>query len=372
MKNNTKLKKRFFLIALSLAILAGLFTSCNSGILPNENATVSEEPTAEPSAIQPGSEKGSEKTIDIILVAGQSNATGTTKVNATAAYAILPELENTGYPSVLTAGVLRSTDASATAGYIRRNLDWQATRLGMGKFASYMGPEVGMAKELSMFYEGIGKTAGILKYGHGGTSLLNDTSESNQYGNWVPPSYAEKKGYAYEGATGGLYREFLQVVEEKLKSLESLGYTDFNILGLYWMQGEQDRKSANDYKEAFLCLVEDLRSDLSEVVRSVTGGDDKGVSELPIWVGTISQTFNSALDSDQLFNKLFIKMQKGLADAENKIFVVDHSTFDINVKVDGQTKVVGSDNCHWNQTDHIQIGRNVGWAILKYYHFIEE
>ena len=138
------------------------------------------------------------------------------------------------------------------------------------------------------------------------------------------------------------------------------------------MQGEQDRKNPNEYKEAFLCLVEDLRADLSEVVRSVTGGDDKGVSDLPIWVGTISRTFQSASDSDQLFNKLFIRMQNGLADAENKIFVVDHSAFDINIQVNGRSEAVGSDNCHWNQTDHIQIGRNVGYAILKYYHFIEE
>ena len=356
------------------AILIGILASCNTGNTESVEGLSgdSEDQTANPSEKKNKSTHKSGDTIDIILVAGQSNATGTTKVNAEEAYEILPELKISSYPCVLTGGVVRSTNPNELKGYYRRDIDWQTTRLGMGKTTDYMGPEVGMAKELSAFYNlETDRAVGILKYGHGGTSLLNDTSDSNQFGNWVPPSYAEKKGYAYEGATGGLYREFLQVVGEKLGALKSRGYTDFNILGLYWMQGEQDRQHPNDYKEAFSCLVEDLRSDLSEVVKSVTGGDDKGVSELPIWVGTISRTFWNASDADQAVNAAFILMQKKLANAENKIFVVNNSKYDVNVQENGVSKPVGSDNCHWSQADHIQIGRNVGRKILIYYGFIE-
>ena len=236
-----------------------------------------------------------------------------------------------------------------------------------------MGPEVGIAKEFSAFYnEENGRTAGILKYGHGGTAMLDSTSGSNRYGSWASPSYAQSKGYSYSGATGGLYREFLQVVRKKLESLKTSGYTEFNILGLYWMQGEQDREHPQEYKQAFQYFVQDLRRDLSEIVTEITGDNDRGAADMPIWVGTISRTFNSADSDDQSINAAFIQMQKELANDQNKIFVVDNSIYDINRMEKGTNVSVGSDRYHWNQTDHIAIGRNVGRAILQYYDRMKE
>ena len=360
------MKKSLIMIVI-FGMILGLFTACHT-VNPSEkiSTTVSEEPSSESPANEP-----TQKTLDIILVAGQSNATGTTKVDYTAAYEILPELKTTGYPNVLTAGELRTTDSSYSEGFYRRNINWQTTMLGLGKNGKYMGPEVGIAKELSAFCNGeSGMTAGILKYGHGGTAMLNTTSGSSRYGNWVSPSYAQKKGYSYQGATGGLYREFLQVVRKKLESLPR-GYTDFNIRGLYWLQGEEDRENPQEYKQAFLCFAQDLRRDLSDIVKEITGDDDRGAADMPIWVGTISRTFRSANSDDRNTNAAFIQMQKGLADEQNKIFVVDNSEYDINRMENGSSVPVGADIYHWNQADHISIGRNVGRAILKYYNMIE-
>jgi hypothetical protein len=59
-----------------------------------------------------------------------------------------------------------------------------------------MGAEVGMASYLSKNYYNGDKEAGIIKFAHGGTSLLaNLSGENGAGGNWVSPSYAQYKGY---------------------------------------------------------------------------------------------------------------------------------------------------------------------------------
>ena len=144
--------------------------------------------------------------VNVLLIAGQSNASGTSKVtNAAAAYEWAPGLKD-GYSHVLYAGNSRSSKKD-------RDLPWQKTTLGLGidiDSSTYIGPEAGMAKALSSYYnEETGKTAGIIKYAVGGSSLQNKTSGTpHSYGNWVSPSYAEHLDVSYvsTSATGKLYR----------------------------------------------------------------------------------------------------------------------------------------------------------------------
>lgn len=307
------------------------------------------------------------KSIDIYLIAGQSNASGSTKVtDASAAYAWAPELE-TGYANVLYAGNSRSKTTD-------RDLPWQNTTLGLGSTdSSYIGPEAGMAKALSAYYNpATGRTAGIIKYAVGGSSLLNKTTgDPHSYGNWVSPSYAEYLGASYtdSDATGKLYRNFLEQVERNIAELyEYGGYTEINIKGLYWMQGCNNRTEPAAYQVAFEFFADDVRADLSALTKDFTGtSDDLGASEMPIIVGTISQTQN-LIDSttEQSINKPFVEMQKKLPQAIKNCYVVDNSQYAITRwnSTTGKVEVLGSDQWHWNQADALAIGDNVGKLIL--------
>ena len=315
-----------------------------------------------------------ENVIDIYLVAGQSNAVGfSTVVDKAAAYEFAPELK-TGFPNVLFAGKVRWDTADS---YDSQDFAWCKTRLGLG-VGGKMGPEAGMAKALAEVYnETSGKTAGIIKYGHGGTSLLtkvtDSTGPSNKYGTWVPPTYAiEKLGFKYSeyraSMTGALYREFLEVIKDRLFSLRSIVYTNVNIKGLYGMQGENDRNEPDEYAVAFPYFASDIRRDVANIMRSMTGGDDRGAADMPIFVGTISQTQNLEYPRAESVNLEFIAMQKKLPDAVTNCYVVDNSQYAISRYDENTGKVntdgLGSDQWHWNQADQLEIGYNVGKAFF--------
>ena len=311
---------------------------------------------------------GEGKSIDIYLIAGQSNASGSTRVtNASSAYEWAPELKG-GYSNVLYAGNSRSNDYD-------RDLPWQKTTLGLGiskhDGKTYMGPEAGMAKALSEYYnEETGRMAGIIKYAAGGTSLQNKTSGTpHSYGNWVSPSYAKHLGVSYADSrpTGKLYRNLLAQVEKNVLQLCEEGYTDINIMGIYWMQGCNDRTVPDVYDVAFKYFAKDIRDDLSELMNKYTVGDDDcGASEMPIIVGTISQSQNLTKPSDEVVCKKFIEKQKSFAESIENCYVVDNSQYAItrlNPET-GAVEVLGSDKWHWNQADALAIGENVGRCIL--------
>ena len=375
------------LAALLVALILFTLVSCaTKGPEETQSAEQSQTRTeeTEPPEITTGSDENKpnalfyseENVIDIYLVAGQSNAVGYTNiVDKNAAYEFAPELKN-GFPNVLFAGRVRWDSGNY---YTALNYAWGRTVLGLGIGGEKMGPEAGMAKALSEAYnETSGKTAGILKYGHGGTSLItkvtDSTGPSNKYGTWVPPTYAvEKLGLSYAeyrtSMTGALYREFLEVIKDRLMSLRGMGYTNVNIKGLYWMHGENDRREPDEYALAFRYFASDIRRDVAKIVRVMTGGDDRGAAEMPIIVGTISQTQNLEYPRAESVNLEFIAMQKKLPDAVSNCYVVDNSQYAIS-RYDSNTGKVnanglGSDQWHWNQADQLEIGFNVGKAFLE-------
>ena len=306
------------------------------------------------------------KTIDLYLIAGQSNATGFTKIqNSAAAYEWAPELKK-GFSNVHYAGNSRSNGA----GQRDRIIAWRKTRLGFGSSWEHFGPEAGMAKAFSAYYnEETGKDAGIIKYAFGGSSLLNDTTgDTAKDGNWVPPSYQKMlpSGQVVPNVTGQMYRNFLAQVEKNVSELmEYGGYTSVRICGLYWMQGCANKSKPAEYELAFKCFATDVRADLSAIMKKYTGTDnDCGASEMPIIVGTISQTQNLTSASTESVNITFINMQKSLANKIENCYVVDNSAYPITAWQNGNAVILGSDQWHWNQADMLTIGKNVGDAML--------
>ena len=334
-----------------------------------------------------------ENEIDIYFIAGQSNANGTTKItNGDEIYDDFPELQQ-GTTHVLYAGNARSDKDGKAA---NRKFDWQGVTLGLGYKSTHFGPEVGMAKVLSTYYNAeSGKTCGIIKMAHGGTGLCNTGgSGSNACGDWSPPSFAKwpdenlALGNKY---IGGCYRAFMEEVEQRLGELAELGYTKINIKGLYWMQGCNDtwRYKADklSYPKAFSCLVSDMRNDISEIVLSLQKNDG-GASNMPFFIGTISPTYSlgsakqgetfeddgTLLDTAQKRNDPFIAMQKKLAADNENCYIVDNGayptvTYVIENEGTANQKViytmVGTDQSHWNQADCYAIGQNAGTLMLE-------
>lgn len=316
---------------------------------------------------------GEGKSIDIYLIAGQSNAAGCTRIkDFNAAYEWAPELK-TGYANIHYAGNSRNN----SSGVRDTDRKWQRTTLGLGIYLGnsnrYVGPEAGMAKALSLYYnEETGKEAGFIKYAFGGSSLLNNvTGSTHQDGNWVSPSYARYLGKDYnygKTATGRMYRNFIDQVEKNLLELyEYGGYTEINIKGLYWMQGCANKSNPSEYKIAFEYFCSDVRADLSKLALTLTGGQsDLGAANMPIIVGTISQTQNLTSANTASVNITFIEMQKKLPETIENCYVVDNSQYPITRWNDttGKAEIIGSDQWHWNQADALTIGENVGKLIL--------
>jgi hypothetical protein len=227
----------------------------------------------------------------------------------------------------------------------------------MGKSSDHMGAEVGMASYLSEKYYNNGKTAGIIKFAHGGTSLFSYTGAENAAsGNWVSPSYAQALGVEWTGLTGGLYRGLLEQIERSVAQLEGLGYTEVNIKGVFWMQGESDRGDPAEYEVALKYFINDLRTDLGRMM-----GED--LSTLAFMIGEISRASGSAKADSIAFNEVFISKQREIAAGMDHVYVIPSGQYEINRLENGQD-VNGQDAWHWTTEHMFRIGEHVGQCIL--------
>lgn len=299
-----------------------------------------------------------EKAIDVYFIAGQSNASGYSTFNFNSALAEDEKLVY-GHNNVWYAGDAESTGANSAV--VHRDLGWQLARIGQGAAYNKFGAEAGMAQALSGRYNAqSGLTAGIIKYAHGGTALLDNIGGENaSNGNWVPPSYEAVISPKDPGnLTGGLYRGFLAQVEKNIAQLRKMGYTEINFKGLFWMQGESDKGNPSEYKRAFEYFASDIRRDLGKIA-------DVDLSAMPIFIGEISRTSGSADSGTVATNERFIEMQRALPSTVSDTYVIASGQYDINRLVGGSNQAVGTDSWHWNQQDMLAIGRLVGASIIE-------
>ena len=131
-------KIRVLALVLAMLMVIPMLAACDNG----------DETPEQPEQPGPVEEQTAEKEIDIYLIAGQSNAAGTTKIeDAAALRADYPALVNGTGPYILYAGnsAGNSPDNNVTHA-------WGNVKLGLGSSSSNIGPEVGMAKALSEYY----------------------------------------------------------------------------------------------------------------------------------------------------------------------------------------------------------------------------
>jgi len=346
--------KKFIVWLLTVATLLLSLTSLSL-------VAMAEEPASNGTTAQAESSDTEKPTsIDLYLIAGQSNAQGTSKItDRDAAYELAPELEN-GYSNVLYAG-----KAGLTSSY---EFDWVPVTLDLGKGEGYIGPEAGMAISLSKNYTASDRVAGIIKYAHGG-SRLSGNDVDGEVANWVSPSYAAANGWEYGGSgtgkiTGGHYRKFLEVFRQKVELLIADGYTDINIKGLYWMQGEGDRQDAEaEYVSALSYLISDLRTDLSATMKEIYNAtDDGGAQNMPFFIGAISETYLWNTSNRKGLNQKIIRAQKQVVAQTENCYFIDNSQYKISEfdEIHKTAIALGSDTGHWSQADMLSIGQTVG------------
>ena len=186
-------------------------------------------------------ENGNGKKAKVIILAGQSNASGCSlneylEMN-------LPqdeylEYEN-GYDNIYINYFVSGNNISN--GFVR-------TSTTHGENENHFGPEVGLAAKLHEMYPN--ELFFIIKYAYGGTNL---------YEEWLSPSSEGKTGHLYTG-----------LVRDSMRYLDSKGY-DAKIEGICWMQGESDSfstENATNYETHLANFIKDIRNDLSKYASS--------------------------------------------------------------------------------------------------------
>lgn len=307
--------------------------------------------------------KSEVKTIDLFLIAGQSNAAG---------YSPITDSDRSKYGSTTYSNIYYS---GQTPGYQVNKITnskgetkelikaishpdqlfhpgTTKVKIGLGRDSTYIGGEFGIAMMLSDYYNSTtGRTAGIVKYAIGATTLTDNLGGANFYnGNWCPDAYRAEHG-SKGPDSGKLAHAFVAHVESAVEDYRAMGYT-VNIKAMFWMQGETDRlQVANGviekYPVMFKQLIEQFRGEFKRLTPYNTNTVD-------VMVGEVSANFKHK-DEDLANITAILKMQRTLDDIPGlpNIYIINSSQFD-----------PGTDDAHWSFGNMLTIGKMVGYAFM--------
>lgn len=200
------------------------YTFCGGIVVEHyENRVVEKQPEEDTTTdIQGGEEV--ENVAKVIIIGGQSNATGCS-VGANLANYVSPEKYQefvNGYSNVKIM-YASGANSSGNISIGNQSTTFVDVKIGQGIYDTRFGPELGLASYLSEHFPD--ETFYIIKYAIGSTSLA---------GHWNPSNSAQSV----------CLQQFNALVSKGLTQLESEGLTP-EIVGFLWIQGESDAKSAN-------------------------------------------------------------------------------------------------------------------------------
>lgn len=240
-----KLKIIFPLVMLSFALLMGACSTANA-------------PATEPGT-NDHTVQGTEKIINVYLIAGQSNAVGygmdTGGIIGNSDQRFVDGFEN----------VLYYGSQERWNGAYPNNM-FKPVTLGMGVASNRSGAEIGIASAVA----DDGGMHAIIKCAQGATHIYPDDQYevSLNYGTWTSPTYIKNNqiDLSKNPMIGYMYTRFADTVANGLRLLIEDGYTPV-IKGVWWMQGEAEMFTlpmASAYRELFETLILDTRAMLSE------------------------------------------------------------------------------------------------------------
>ena len=182
---------------------------------------------------------GEGKTLKVILLAGQSNASGCS----------LDEYLRLNVSEEKYSEYERGYDNVYINYLSGNNMSEEFVKCStlQGELEGAFGPELGLAEKLSEMYPD--EDFVIIKCAWGGTNL---------YEQWLSPSS--------DGDTGKLYKQFVKFVNTSIDYLEGKNY-EVVIEAMCWMQGESDSflvESAAKYGEHLNNFIEDIRDEFKD------------------------------------------------------------------------------------------------------------
>ena len=293
-----------FLCALLCVMLVLSLCAC----APSDNGKDDNKPT-------------SPKTLDIVLVGGQSNAVGFSPWDA----------YDKIYSSVKYFGYGEGTSALDS-------VFWQDVHNGLGVNGNCFGPEMGMAEVYSQAYKDSDRDIGFVKYAWGGKTIydhfLSPTSVAQGIGNTgVAKQYSDEEDVA-NCALG--FWNTLKTIRRAVAKAKQAGYEQVNILAMCWMQGENDATtpaSVPVYDKLLANFIADIRFYLED-------------DDLPFVIGQIKTPDDVAGQAE------VIEMQKKVVAADSRCTLVN--TSDLSMKHD--------DGWHYDYQSMLTLGRRFAEA----------
>jgi len=237
------------ILTLSFLFLTSSLLGCSSEpILLNVNQEFTINDTLE---------HANDKNAKVILLFGQSNATGcSSKTYYESSYPDQFEIICDTISKVNIIFITENGGNSSQNSFVPCSFD-------CGCAAGYFGPEVGIAYQYEKAYPD--DEIFIIKYSYGGTTLDNQ---------WLNGSHER----------GELYSAAMSFSLSALSYLSEIGYK-IDLQGICWMQGENDScniKYARNYQNNTIKLIDYLRCDLAEYSENIPFIDAK-IADITAW-----------------------------------------------------------------------------------------
>lgn len=269
---------------------------------------------------------GDGKSARVVLLAGQSNASGcsiTNYLSKNVSEEKFAEYQN-GYENIYIN--YYSSGNNISNGFVK-------TSTNQGETLEHFGPEVGLAEKLHEMAPD--ETIFILKFAWGATDL---------YSQWLSPSSKGKTGY--------LYKNFVRFVSQNMKYLKSKGY-NAKIEGICWMQGESDSffvETAKGYETNLKNFINDSRKKFSKFASSDDiGFVDAFIADNPIyWV----------------YCDLVNQSKQAVANLSNKNVVIDTNA---NGLVCNQEPEGSPDLAHYDSLSQIKLGNLFAQQVVQFF-----
>lgn len=305
------------------------------------------EDLEETKAVVTMNENKEDKVIDLYLIAGQSNAAGSSNKG---------NLKTT-YKNVWFAGEVDKNrrTGSASLSYFKKSVRYlKAVKPGLGVSGSMIGPEYGMAEIFDDYYSD--NPVLIFKSAAGGTALQNkNTGLSDTFGNWYPRSkWGDKEVDPENSPMGVQYYNFVENFKLIYAKLIEDGYTP-KVRGMVWMQGEDDLGAHGTYKRLLKTFITDMRQDIYDIT-----GDEETL-QMPFVIGKIATTFAMHENPNV---PAFNEMQDEVAKEMTNVYTIE--TSDLIIVGEGG-KIVGTDLYHFNTEDAVTLGNRFAEKLLEHY-----
>ena len=269
---------------------------------------------------------GAGKSARVILLGGQSNASGCSrddylKKNVSAEK--YEEYKN-GYDNVYINYFASNT-----------NVSQEFVKCGamQGEAGGFFGPELGLAEALHTLRPD--ETFFIIKWAWGGTNLFDQ---------WLSPSSI--------GGTGELYKHFVEYVNTSMEYLVSKNY-DVKIEGMCWMQGESDSFSTTNGKNYEVYLTNFI-ADIREEFKSYASRD--GIAFVDAYISN-----NSAI---WVYCDLVNESKRKVAESSEINVVIDTVSAGLTCS---EEPTDAPDIAHYDSLSEIKLGNLFGEAVEKFF-----